>query len=78
MKRKQPFSLSDFIHAHGGQKRKKTKKQIRVRISEFSTTANNPNQQILRRVAVQVVFNHLMIALGLFGKHGKRCRQDVF
>jgi hypothetical protein len=85
MKRKQPFSLSDFILGHGEWKKKKSKKQLKVRFSQFAPvlpipkmTANNRNEDILCQRAHTVVFNHLMIALGLHGEFGERSRRDVF
>jgi hypothetical protein len=85
MKHKQPFSLSDFILGHGEWKKKKRKKQLKVWFSQFAPvfptpkmTANNRDEHILCRVALQVVFNQLMISLGLFGEFGDRSRRDVF
>jgi hypothetical protein len=85
MKRKQRFSLSDFLLGHGEWKKKKSKKQLKVRFSQFTPvvpspkmTANNRNEDILCQRAHTVVFNHLMIALGSCGKFGERSRRDVF
>jgi hypothetical protein len=85
MKRKNLFSLSEFILRHGEWKKKKSKKQLKVRFSQFTPvvpipkmTANTCDEGILCQHAHMVVFNHLMIALGLHGKHGERSRRDVF
>jgi hypothetical protein len=87
MKRKPPFSLSDFLLGHGEwkKKKKKSKKQLKVRFSQFTPVlpipkmmANNRNEVILYQRAHIVVFNHLMIALGLYGAFGERSRRDVF
>jgi hypothetical protein len=84
MKRKQPFSLSDFLLGHGEWKKKKSKKQLKVRFSQFTPVlpipkmmANNRNEVILYQRAHTVVFNHLMIALGLYEAFGERSRRDV-
>jgi hypothetical protein len=118
MKRKQSFSLNQFIKRHGVAKKKKQqkaefctfspefpllkcltknyvkrravtkkKKQQKVEFCSFSPEFPPPKgvtknyvEELLHRLARQTVFNHLMLAMRLFGKHEKRwlCRRHVF